>query len=207
MAYFRELPNINYPSFLSEKESSLEFIQVKNFFRRVKLREDLQNTLTLFDKYEIPMGHRPDNVAEDLYGNSQLDWIVLTVANIVNVRDEWPMSSDVLYQYCEDKYGLAINDTRHHETEEVRNAEGKLILPAGQIVDKDYTIPNPLVFNTTINPVVPISNFLIETRENEKKRNIKVLRREFLTQYILDMKGELEYTKSSQFVNKKLKNT
>ena len=60
MAYFRELPNINYPSFLSEKESSLEFIQVKNFFRRVKLREDLQNTLTLFDKYEIPMGHRPD---------------------------------------------------------------------------------------------------------------------------------------------------
>ena len=39
------------------------------------------------------------------------------------------------------------------------------------------------------------------------KRNIKVLRREFLTQYILDMKGELEYTKSSQFVNKKLKNT
>ena len=150
---------------------------------------------------------RPDNVADDLYGNSQLDWIILTVANIVNVRDEWPMSSDVLYQYCEDKYGLAINDTRHHETEEVRNAEGKLILPAGQIVDKDYTIPNPLVFNTTINPVVPISNFLIETRENEKKRNIKVLRREFLTQYILDMKGELEYTKSSQFVNKKLKNT
>ena len=63
------------------------------------------------------------------------------------------------------------------------------------------------MFNTTINPVVPVSNFLIETRENEKKRNIKVLRREFLTQYILDMKGELEYTKSSQFVNKKLKNT
>ena len=31
---------------------------------------------------------RPDNVAEDLYGNSQLDWIILTVANIINVRDE-----------------------------------------------------------------------------------------------------------------------
>ena len=67
MAYFRELPNIDYPSFLKDKNSSLDYIQVKNFFRRVKLREDLQNTLTVFDKYEIPIGHRPDNVAEDLY--------------------------------------------------------------------------------------------------------------------------------------------
>ena len=196
-----------YKNPLKDSPNNDNYVIIKNLFLRAKLRDDVFTSVTFLNSYTIQEGMRPDNVAEDLYGNSQLDWIILTVANIVNVRDEWPMSSDVLYQYCEDKYGLAINDTRHHETEEVRNAEGKLILPAGQIVDKDYTIPNPLVFNTTINPVVPISNFLIETRENEKKRNIKVLRREFLTQYILDMKGELEYTKSSQFVNKKLKNT
>ena len=46
MSYFRELPNIKYPSFLSDKNSSLDYIEVKNFFRRVKLREDLQNVLT-----------------------------------------------------------------------------------------------------------------------------------------------------------------
>ena len=45
MSYFRELPNLQYPSFLSDKNSSLEYIDVKNFFRRVKLREDIQNTL------------------------------------------------------------------------------------------------------------------------------------------------------------------
>ena len=205
--YFKHVPDIRYKNPLKDSPNNDNYVIIKNLFLRAKLRDDVFTSVTFLNSYTIREGMRPDNVAEDLYGNSQLDWIVLTVANIVNVRDEWPMSSDVLYQYCEDKYGLAINDTRHHETEEVRNAEGKLILPAGQIVDKDYTIPNPLVFNTTINPVVPISNFLIETRENEKKRNIKVLRREFLTQYILDMKGELEYTKSSQFVNKKLKNT
>ena len=205
--YFKHVPDIRYINPLKDSPNNDNYVIIKNLFLRAKLRDDAFTSVTFLNSYTIREGMRPDNVADDLYGNSQLDWIILTVANIVNVRDEWPMSSDVLYQYCEDKYGLAINDTRHHETEEVRNAEGKLILPAGQIVDKDYTIPNPLVFNTTINPVVPISNFLIETRENEKKRNIKVLRREFLTQYILDMKGELEYTKSSQFVNKKLKNT
>ena len=205
--YFKHVPDIRYKNPLTSSPNNDNYVTIKNLFLRAKLRNDVFSDVTFLRSYTIKEGMRPDNVAEDLYGNSQLDWIILTVANIVNVRDEWPMSSDVLYQYCEDKYGLAINDTRHHETEEVRNAEGKLILPAGQIVDKDYTIPNPLVFNTTLNPVVPISNYLIETRENEKKRNIKVLRREFLTQYILDMKGELEYTKSSQFVNKKLKNT
>ena len=205
--YFKHVPDIRYKNPLTSSPNNDNYVTIKNLFLRAKLRNDVFSAVTFLRSYTIKEGMRPDNVAEEIYGNSQLDWIILVTANIINVREEWPMSSNVLYQYCEDKYGLAINDTRHHETEEVRNAEGKLILPAGQIVDKDYTIPNPLVFNTTINPVVPISNFLIETRENEKKRNIKVLRREFLTQYILDMKGELEYTKSSQFVNKKLKNT
>ena len=49
MGYFRELPNLRYPSFLSEKTSSLDFVEVKNLFRRVKLRDDLQNNFTIFE--------------------------------------------------------------------------------------------------------------------------------------------------------------
>ena len=66
--------------------------------------------------------------------------------------------------------GLAINDTRHHETEEVRNAEGKLILPAGQIVDKDYTIPNPLVKYITPNNI-PAKNLTIKISKEKKSPN------------------------------------
>ena len=150
---------------------------------------------------------RPDNVAGEVYGNDELDWVILVTANIVNVRSEWPMSSNVLYKYAEEKYGLALNEIRHYETEEVRNAEGKLILPAGQIVDKDFEIPNPLVFNTNINPVIGVTNFLAETRENEKKRNIKIMRKEYLTMFMMDMKDALEYTKSSQFISSTLKDS
>ena len=106
MSYFRELPIIKYPSFLSDKNSSLEFLEVKNFFRRVKLREDLQNTLTIFDKYEIPMGDRPDNVAEDLYGSAELDWVVITCAGIINIRDEWPLNSAEIYDFSVRKLSL-----------------------------------------------------------------------------------------------------
>ena len=79
MGYFRELPNLLYPSFLPNKNSSLDFIEIKNLFRRAKLRDDLQNNFTVFEKYEIPMGLRPDTVAEELYGSDELDWVVSPV--------------------------------------------------------------------------------------------------------------------------------
>ena len=86
MSYFRELPNLRYPSFLPDKNSSLDYLEVKNVFRRVKLRNDLQNVFTMFDKYQIAEGARPDTVAEEMYGSPELDWVVLLTANILNVR-------------------------------------------------------------------------------------------------------------------------
>ena len=89
MGYFRELPNIEYQSFLSDAVSSQDYLTVKNLFRRNKLRDDLQNVFTMFDKYEIVQGARPDTVAEEFYGREELDWVVLLTAGIINVRDEW----------------------------------------------------------------------------------------------------------------------
>ena len=102
--YFKELPTLRYPSFLSDKNSSLDYVDAKNLFRRVKLREDLQSIITLFDKYEIPEGFRPENVAEELYNTDQLDWVVIVCAGIVNIRDEWPLSNNDLYEYASVSY-------------------------------------------------------------------------------------------------------
>ena len=159
MGYFRELPDLRYPSFLPEKASSLDFIEVKNIFRRIKLRDDLNNNFTLFNKYQIPMGARPDNVAEDLYGSAQFDWIVLTVAGIINVRNEWPLNNRDLFDYANNKYGDSLNSTRFFETTEVKDSEGRLILSKGKIVDSNFTIPKPGAPTATLNPVVGISNF------------------------------------------------
>ena len=72
-------------------------------------------------------------------------------------------------------------------------------------VDSNFTIPHPDTHNITLNPVIGISNYLAETRENERKRNIKVMRREFMTSFMMDMKQALEYTKSSQYESKTMK--
>ncbi len=207
MGYFRELPNILYPSFLPEKKSSLDFILVKNLFRRVKLRDDLYKNFVIFQKYEIPEGARPDTVAEDLYGSPSLDWVVLTVAGILNVRNEWPLSNRDLYNYCLDKYGESLNSVRFFETTEVKDNSDRLVLPKGKIVDSGFTIPNPSNPSATLNPVVGISNFIYETRINEEKRNINVLRQENLSEFIDDMREIMTYSSSSETINSRVAQT
>ena len=203
MGYFRELPNLRYPSFLKEKKSSLDYIEVKNVFRRIKLRDDLQSNFTLFNKYEIEEGMRPDTVAEELYGNPEFDWIVLTVAGILNVRNEWPLNNRDLYNYCLDKYDDSLNSVRFFETKEVKNADGKLILPKGKVVDSGFTIPNPDNVSANLNPVVGISNYEYETRLNDEKRNIYVLREGYIQTFLNDIREIMTYDESSEFVDER----
>jgi len=217
MSYFRELPDLEYPSPLSTSQSSLDYVRSKNLFRRVKLRDDLQNVFTVYTKYQIPENARPDTVAEEIYGKADYDWVVLLSANIINVRDQWPLSNRDLYNFVENKYGMEkINDIKFYETTEVRDSQGRLIVPAGKVVDKDFTVydPNDVqnIINTgstvsvikTLNPVVGVSNFEYETRKNTEKRSIFILRPQYLQLYINDLRRIMYYENSSQFVDKKL---
>ena len=204
MSYFRELPNLEYQSFLSDRRSVNDYLLVKNIFRRVKLRDDLQNIFTIFNKYQIPDGSRPELVAEELYGSVQYDWVVLISAGITRVRDEWPLSDKEVYDYAEEIYGDDLNAIHHHETIEVKDSQDRLILPAGKVVDSNFTIPKPGSPTETLNPVIDISNYEYEVRKNNDKRDIYVLKPRYLQQVILDIRKEMFYDKSSQFVNGRL---
>ena len=204
MSYFRELPNLEYQSFLPDKTSADDYILVKNLFRRVKLRDDLQNVFTIFDKYQIPDGSRPDLVAEELYGSAQYDWIVLVCAGITRIRDQWPLSDKQIYDYAENVYGENLNAIHHYETTEVRDSEGRLILPAGKVVDENFTIPDPNNKIQTINPVVGISNYEYEVRKNNEKRSIYVLKPIYLQQVLNDTRKAMIYDNSSQYVDDRL---
>ena len=109
-----------------------------------------------------------------------------------------------MYNYANDKYGDSLNSTRFFETTEVKNANGKLILPKGKVVDNNFTIPNPTNPSATLNPVVGISNFIYETRLNEEKRNINVLREEYLSQFLDDMRDLMIYNKSSESISNRV---
>ena len=204
MSYFRELPDLYYQSPLSTRTSSKEYVRIKNLFRRVKLRDDLQNVFTLFNKYEIGQGERPDTIAEDLYGSNDLDWVVMMSAGIINLHDQWPLSDYDLYRYADNKYGNDLNAIRFYETTEVKDSSGRLVLPKGKIVDSNFTIPNPDNTTLNLNPVTGITNYEYETRVNNDKRLIYILKPEYLQLYLNDMRRIMHYEKSSQYINKRL---
>ena len=207
MGYFRELPELDYQSFLSDSNSSSNYLRVKNLFRRCKLRDDLQSVFTLFNKYEIVEGARPDTVAEELYGDAELDWVVLMTAGIINVRNEWPLSDRQIYNYSLEIYGTQLNDVHHYETREVKDANGRLILPKGKVVDSTFRIPNPDFYIETISPINGISNYEYEVRKNDAKRSIFLLKESYLQQFLNDMREEMIYSRSSEYVNENLVRT
>ena len=204
MGYFRELPELDYQSFLSDSNSSSNYLRVKNLFRRCKLRDDLQSVFTIFNKYEIVEGARPDTVAEELYGDAELDWVVLMTAGIINVRNEWPLSDRQIYNYSLEIYGTQLNDVHHYETREVKDANGRLILPKGKVVDSTFRIPNPDTYTAIISPINGISNYEYEVRKNDAKRSIFLLKESYLQQFLNDMREEMIYSRSSEYVNENL---
>ena len=213
--YFRRLPNLDYPSLLKERESNTDFIQTKNLFRRVKIREDLFANFMQFDKYEVIGDERPDNVAEKVYGNDGLDWVVLLSNNIIDINNEWPMNQSQLNMFLEEKYTpQQLVSIHHYETLELRDNKNQLILPAGLVVDADFNMEylsggqvkstNSLVDGR---PVKAVTFYDYENSQNDQKRNINVLKQEFLGIFIKDFERIMKYDKSSQYVNRKLKRT
>tara|TARA_Y100001938_G_scaffold150483_1_gene241614 strand:- start:1961 stop:2611 length:651 start_codon:yes stop_codon:yes gene_type:complete len=201
MTYFRELPNLNYQSPFSNRSSSQDYVFVKNLFRRAKLRDDLKYFFTSLVDYYIRDGLRPDIVADTVYGDPDLDWVVLTSANIINVRDQWPLDNRDMYNYSLNKYGNDLNQIRHYETKEVKDSNGRLILPKGKIVDEGFTIPDPSSPTATLNPVGGVTNFEYETKLNDEKRSIYILSPSYLQVFLNDMRDIMRYTDSSQFVS------
>ena len=208
MGYFSELPNLQYQSPFSDRLSDSSYVFAKNIFRRMKVRDDLQNVLTVFNKYQIVDGTRPDTVAEELYGESEYDYVVLVTANITNVRDQWPITNKELYEYVVQKYGLEnVNNVHHYVTKEIKDSDGKLILPAGKVVGSNFTVSyfdsTPITTSAT-ETVTGITNYEYEIDENENKRTIYILKPTYLGQFLDDMKNEMIYKESSQFVNQRL---
>ena len=142
MGYFRELPNIAYQSPLSHKNSSKDYIIVKNLFRGAKLKSYLNGSVTALDKYVISDGDRPDTIAEFLYGDSRLDYLVILVAWITNINHEWPLQDYQVYVYDLEKYGsdTEMNRIHHYETFEIKDNQGRQILPPNLIVDDKFKI-------------------------------------------------------------------
>jgi hypothetical protein len=212
-AYFRQLPEIQYPSRTDGSRIS-DYVTLKNLFKRAAIREDIFSNLTFFTKYEIVGDDRPDNVAYKLYEDESLDWLVLIANNIVNVQTEWPLGQQAFHNYLMEKYGSeeALQSVHHFETIEIRNSEGQIIYPSKLIVPEDFIVryydPFLQQYVERGNVTRAVTNYEYEDEDQTKKRSIYVLKREYLSTILDDLDEIMKYQKgSTQYVSRTLKRT
>ena len=168
--------------------------------------------MTFFTKYQIITDERPDNVAFKVYGDSNLDWMVLLANNIINVQQEWPLEHTSYYNYLINKYGsdAALQNVHHYETREIKNSVGKVIIPEGLEVASDFSITffdTGLGVQQTVSTeiVTEITNEVYENRINDDKRNINIIKPRFVGLIIEEIEKVMKYPKgSTQYVSKKV---
>ncbi len=202
-SYFNLIPNFDYVSRLPDAKIS-DYIRVKNFFRRGSLREDIYQNLTFFTKYSILGDDRPDNVAYKVYENSSLDWLILLSNNITHIPSEWPLPQIdfdrfMLEKY--DNYDTLYNGVHHYETIEVKDSNNIIIIPAGLEVSSDFTQTYYDYYLKKIVDTVditrPVTNYEYESKIESEKRQIFILKQEYLNVVMDDMEDMMPYKKGS----------
>ena len=208
--YFSYLSDFAYVSRYPGAKIS-DYAPVKNFFKKGYLRDDIFKDITVFTKYKVEGDERPDNVAKKLYDDANLDWIILLSNNIINIQTEWPLTQQNYDNFLLEKYGSYenLNAVHHYESKEIKNDAGVVIFPAGIQVDQNFSVLYTEIDSQTTNrktPAVPVSNLQYEDKLQEDKRNIFVLKEDYITIAIDDLKEIMEYEKgSTQYMSKTLK--
>ena len=210
--YFRNIPDFEYVNRTKDGQFISNYTQVKNFFKRGKLREDLFQDLTVFEKYDIKGDDRPDNVASIVYNNPQLDWVVLLSNNIINIQNEWPLSQQSFESYVLEKYGTVakLDEIHHYESIEVKDSSCVIIFPKGVRVSAAQSVSyyEPLNDESiTVNPVSKaVTNYQYEQSGNDKKRRIFLIKPIYLNVVFDDLEEMMVYKKgSTQYVSESMK--
>lgn len=185
MAYFKFFPEIFYD--VRGINNNENFDRVTDIFKRVLLKSnswkkpednesDVMEAANGFERYLIRDGDRPETLAHQFYGDSELHWIILYAngGNLLNPYKDWPKTQFDLKKFVEKKYGASkINDPKHYEDADGNEVPqgGTIIIPISEGGDD---VGNRAPSSTIV------TNFLYEERLNDAKRNIRVLEAQYV---------------------------
>ncbi len=219
--YFSILPDIQYDNKpISYPFSESDYTIAKNFFRRYELSKDVFGYATHYKKYAVNDGVKIETIANDYYGRPEYDWIIILTNNYINPHFSFPLDNSTLRKVVEDKYGEnGAYDVHHYETKQVKSGEivdnlNVIALQGGLIVDKNFYdstftywdgSESVSVAGNTVSEEV--SNWDYEVAENEKKREIYLLKKPLQEKFVEEFKTNNLYSKSSNFISKRIKKT
>ena len=166
--YFSKFPMMVY-----DVKGNKNFKLLPDILKRVKIRSGLSASRFVFDKYNVKEGEKPEDVAFKYYGDAQYHWIIMMVNNITDRYYGWPMTQADFADFLIDKYGAGSEDAVHHY---------ELAQTSGPTSSSDES--HMLEVNSDTDNATTITNREYEEREQNKLRQIRVLDRRYVDQFV-----------------------
>lgn len=208
--YFSIIPDLAYDEKpINSPFSTSDFTVAKNFFRRYKINDDIFSSAVYFNKYAIKDGERPDILARNFYGNQFYDWVILLTNNMVNAQYDWPMNNYELYRVLEQEFDDPYSQINHYE---IKQSMGHYA--AGLHVDQTFyngqhklNIDGVMTLKNGNEICSPITVAEYYQEENDKKREIYLLKKQYLQSFVDDFRKQNLYKKDTNYISQRLKKT
>ena len=164
--YFTSFPVIPYDSV-----GDGNFKMVTNLLKRVGVRAKVKANVSVFDTYDLKEGETPEMIADKLYDDPELHWVVLLMNDISDRYHQWPLNHNQFIAHINDKYSN-IDAVHHYEIEQT---SGDTTLKINIGTD-----------NTEHSGATAITNYEYEVAEEDKKRKIRLLDPEYIEAFVVE---------------------
>jgi len=198
-----------YPkTFYTSNNNTTGVDAVTNIIARFGFESKLKENSIAFYPYQIQDGDTPEIIADKYYDNSERHWIVLLFNDIIDPQFDWPLNQNSIIEYIDKKYtangasnttpqtGLAWalsenNVQAYFKVITTTGNDGTITTEKLQVNRNTYANISSTTtsYTTQANEIVTIaisketrSYYTYEVDENEKKREIKLLKKDFIAE-------------------------
>ena len=179
-----------------------------NLTVRYALEKSLKENTATYYNYFVGEGETPEILASKVYGSPERHWIILMMNDIIDPQYDWPMSYDTLNRFINSKYSAAefadtantsvsgitwanSNNKNYYKVERTVDFMGKVVEVKITLDEGTYNSFSPIPkYNITLPGRQVITReyfkdaetyYQFEEEENEKRREIKLLKSEFVS--------------------------
>ena len=198
-----------YPkTFYTANKQSAGLDSVTNIIARFAFEKKLKENSSAFYKYSIKDSDTPEIIASKFYDNPERHWIILLFNDIIDPQYDWPLQNNTLIEFIDAKYTAngAANTTpvsgiqwaqSTNNTKAYYKVVTRTSFDSTEIVEKfqvdantyaniaattiSYTLDSGATVNETISKEKQ-TYYDYEVEVNEAKREIKLLKSEFVTE-------------------------
>jgi len=167
--FFEQFPKIAY-----DISGNKNFKLVTDIFRRIKIRSNIADNVSLYSTYDVPSGETPETTSFKHFGTTDYHWIILLTNNITDRYYGWPLSEQDFEAYVTSKYD---NPSTVHHYEKTQSS-------GSQTSNGPFDYSHKIEVNSTEVGAEAVSNYEYERRLQDEKRNIKLLDPNYLPLFL-----------------------